>query len=197
MNLIPGFCSPRSPRSCFLLLLCNHPSLIACTFILFATRPATLTSHAILIPPRAAIVTAGTPAICYPGWPVPLNHTNRHHPDQLSYLQVECRSVPNLSILHRHSPAMATSTKEAPPKAPASTSASSKPGTSSTAGIKYEYMFETNKSPTPQLDAILRAIAKHVACEVGDKGDRKLTPAKLAAFYKAVGGDYDCMRCSS
>jgi hypothetical protein len=29
-------------------------------------------------------------------------------------------------------------------------------------------------------------------CEVGDKAECKLTPKKLAAFYKAVGGDYDC-----
>jgi len=28
--------------------------------------------------------------------------------------------------------------------------------------------------------------------EIGDKNDHNLTPAKLAAFYKAVGGDYDC-----
>lgn len=27
---------------------------------------------------------------------------------------------------------------------------------------------------------------------VGDKDERCLTPAKLAAFYKAVGGNYDC-----
>ena len=88
---------------------------------------------------------------------------------------------------------MATSTKEVPPKASASASASdsSRPGT--TGGIKYEYMFQANKSPTQQLDAILRAIARHVACEIGDMNDKKLTPTKLAAFYKAVGGDYDCM----
>jgi hypothetical protein len=53
-------------------------------------------------------------------------------------------------------------------------------------------MFEKNKSPTVQLDALLRAIAKHILLEVGDKHVRHLTPKKLAAFYKAVGGDYDC-----
>lgn len=30
--------------------------------------------------------------------------------------------------------------------------------------------------------------------ELGDKSDHALTPKKLAAFYKAVGGDYDGMR---
>lgn len=49
---------------------------------------------------------------------------------------------------------MATATKEAPPKA----------STSSSPGIKYEYMFEKNKSPTKQLDAILRSIARHIVC---------------------------------
>lgn len=28
--------------------------------------------------------------------------------------------------------------------------------------------------------------------EIGDRQDAQLTPSKLAAFYKAVGGDYDC-----
>lgn len=31
---------------------------------------------------------------------------------------------------------------------------------------------------------------------MGDKADTHLTPPKLAAFYKAVGGNYDCM-CTS
>lgn len=34
-------------------------------------------------------------------------------------------------------------------------------------------------------------------CEIGDKAECKLTPKKLAAFYKAVGGDYDCMLASA
>jgi hypothetical protein len=28
--------------------------------------------------------------------------------------------------------------------------------------------------------------------DIGDRSVRHLTPRKLAAFYKAVGGDYDC-----
>lgn len=29
--------------------------------------------------------------------------------------------------------------------------------------------------------------------EIGDKNEMQLTPRKLAAFYKDVGGNYDCM----
>lgn len=74
----------------------------------------------------------------------------------------------------------------------------------------YEYMFEKDKSPTRTLDALLRAIGQYIVSEkspgqllaqancdhqideIGDKDDTVLTPKKLAAFYRAVGGDYDC-----
>ncbi|KHN95964.1 uncharacterized protein MAM_06069 [Metarhizium album ARSEF 1941] len=59
--------------------------------------------------------------------------------------------------------------------------------------VQYAYMFEKNKGPTKQLDALLRAIARHVMLEIGEKTDNHLTPSKLAAFYKAVGGDYDAL----
>lgn len=59
--------------------------------------------------------------------------------------------------------------------------------------IKYAYMFETDKSPTMQFDALLRSIARFIVVELGDKNDSHLTPKKLAAFYKAVGGDYDSL----
>ncbi|KAL6813424.1 hypothetical protein GGI42DRAFT_349546 [Trichoderma sp. SZMC 28013] len=59
--------------------------------------------------------------------------------------------------------------------------------------IKYAYMFETDKSPTMQFDALLRSIARFIVVELGDKSDSHLTPKKLAAFYKAVGGDYDSL----
>ncbi|KAG5980000.1 hypothetical protein E4U54_006850, partial [Claviceps lovelessii] len=90
------------------------------------------------------------------------------------------------------------------------------PGTA----VQYAYMFEKDKGPTKQFDALLRAIARYVVrnslfyvaqdeswchgtvigrghmekidiLEIGDKSDRHLTPKKLAAFYKAVGGNYD------
>ncbi|PHH68397.1 hypothetical protein CDD83_6130 [Cordyceps sp. RAO-2017] len=61
------------------------------------------------------------------------------------------------------------------------------------AAVQYAYMFEPNKGPTKQLDALLRAIARHIIVELGDKSDTHLTPGKLAAFYKAVGGDYDSL----
>ncbi|KAI6782377.1 uncharacterized protein J7T54_008463 [Emericellopsis cladophorae] len=75
-----------------------------------------------------------------------------------------------------------TASKEAPPQ-----------NAAKGAEIKYEYMFKKDKSPTEQLDALLRAIARHIALEIGDKTEYSLTPAKLAAFYKAVGGDYDAL----
>ncbi|UKZ75346.1 hypothetical protein TrVFT333_003027 [Trichoderma virens FT-333] len=59
--------------------------------------------------------------------------------------------------------------------------------------IKYAYMFEADKSPTMQFDALLRSIARFIVVELGDKSDSHLTPKKLAAFYKAVGGDYDSL----
>ncbi|TWU76354.1 hypothetical protein ED733_006243 [Metarhizium rileyi] len=59
--------------------------------------------------------------------------------------------------------------------------------------VQYAYMFERDKSPTKQLDALLRAIARHVMLEIGEKTDNHLTPSKLAAFYKAVGGNYDAL----
>ncbi|RCI08075.1 hypothetical protein L249_7799 [Ophiocordyceps polyrhachis-furcata BCC 54312] len=59
--------------------------------------------------------------------------------------------------------------------------------------IQYAYMFERNKGPTKQLDALLRAIAHFIIAELGDKTETHLTPAKLSAFYKAVGGDYDAV----
>ncbi|KAG6003105.1 hypothetical protein E4U43_000966 [Claviceps pusilla] len=59
------------------------------------------------------------------------------------------------------------------------------------AAVQYAYMFEKDKGPTKQFDALLRAIARYVILEIGDKSDRHLTPKKLAAFYKAVGGNYD------
>ncbi|KAL6904772.1 hypothetical protein GGI43DRAFT_381173 [Trichoderma evansii] len=59
--------------------------------------------------------------------------------------------------------------------------------------IKYAYMFETDRSPTKQFDALLRAIARFIVTELGDPCDQHLTPKKLAAFYKAVGGDYDSL----
>ncbi|KAK4100617.1 hypothetical protein N658DRAFT_486659 [Parathielavia hyrcaniae] len=58
----------------------------------------------------------------------------------------------------------------------------------------YGYLFTKAKpipAPTPVLDALLRAIASHITGEIGDKSDANLTPAKLAAFYKIAGHDWD------
>lgn len=55
----------------------------------------------------------------------------------------------------------------------------------------YGYLYEANKNPTKVLHALLHAIALYIAHNIGDKRDQTLSPTKLAAFYKAVGGDYD------
>lgn len=98
-------------------------------------------------------------------------------------------------------------------------SGSDAPNDAKPSGIRYAYMFEPNKSPTAQLDALLRAIAAHIVSslaariappsmvslgtvdtnrasgvqcrDIGDKNEMFLTPEKLAAFYKTVGGNYD------
>ncbi|KAK1998453.1 hypothetical protein LX36DRAFT_656533 [Colletotrichum falcatum] len=57
----------------------------------------------------------------------------------------------------------------------------------------YGYLFSPDKAPTPILDSLLRAIALHIITDIGDKHVQALTPQKLAAFYKAVGGDYDSL----
>ncbi|KAJ3496637.1 hypothetical protein NLG97_g2512 [Lecanicillium saksenae] len=64
-------------------------------------------------------------------------------------------------------------------------------GTTPGAAVQYCYMFEDNKRPTKQLDALLRAIAMHIVLKIGDRNELQLTPKKLAAFYRVVGGDYD------
>ena len=79
----------------------------------------------------------------------------------------------------------------------------------------YGFLFEGDKKPTPVLDSLLRGIAIYIVCWVyscftrasdprggmltslqvefvGNKEEKSLTPAKLASFYKAVGGNYDC-----
>lgn len=72
----------------------------------------------------------------------------------------------------------------------------------------YGYLFQPDKKPSPTLDALLRGIADYIVCcttgvlpaitnggqveSIGSKEEKHLTPTKLAAFYKAVGGNYDC-----
>ncbi|KAF4468102.1 hypothetical protein FALBO_5011, partial [Fusarium albosuccineum] len=77
-----------------------------------------------------------------------------------------------------------------PPKTDAPPGASSTPPPPP---IEYTYMYEKDKSPSKLLDALLRAIVRHIVLEIGEKTVCHLTPEKLAAFYKAVGGDYDSL----
>ncbi|KAI9742321.1 MAG: hypothetical protein M1818_003854 [Claussenomyces sp. TS43310] len=57
----------------------------------------------------------------------------------------------------------------------------------------YGYLFEPDKKPTQVLDALLRSIASYTVENIGEKNDQTLSPAKLAAFYKTVGGSYDAL----
>ncbi|RYO80327.1 hypothetical protein DL766_001655 [Monosporascus sp. MC13-8B] len=57
----------------------------------------------------------------------------------------------------------------------------------------YGYLFNKDKTATDLLDAMLRAIANYIACNIGDRKSTGLDPKKLAAFYHAVGGDYDTL----
>ncbi|KAI2641068.1 hypothetical protein GGS21DRAFT_355658 [Xylaria nigripes] len=55
----------------------------------------------------------------------------------------------------------------------------------------YGYLFKEDKSPTDTLDLLLRAIGQYVIDYIGDTNDKQLNARKLAAFYRAVGGDFD------
>lgn len=83
---------------------------------------------------------------------------------------------------------MAAPPKTETPPAPGATSSPPPPPP-----IEYAYMYEKDKSPSKLLDALLRSISRHIILEIGDKNVCHLTPEKLAAFYKAVGGDYDSL----
>ncbi|RKF55314.1 hypothetical protein GcM3_202019 [Golovinomyces cichoracearum] len=55
----------------------------------------------------------------------------------------------------------------------------------------YGYLFQVDKRPTKLLDALLRGIADYIIEKIGDVTDKWLRPDKMAAFYRAVGGNYD------
>ncbi|CAK7244896.1 MAG: hypothetical protein STHCBS139747_006459 [Sporothrix thermara] len=57
--------------------------------------------------------------------------------------------------------------------------------------MQYGYLFQADKAPTPLFAAFLRAMAQHIIDNIGDTNDKSLSPPKLAAFYKAVGYNYD------
>lgn len=44
----------------------------------------------------------------------------------------------------------------------------------------------------PDCDPNIDKLARTQIDNIGDKEDKTLSPLKLAAFYKAVGADYDC-----
>ncbi|CRK47105.1 hypothetical protein BN1723_020185, partial [Verticillium longisporum] len=88
---------------------------------------------------------------------------------------------------------MAAPTAEANSKESASpnNTNATRPESPKTSPAYWGYLFQDDKTPTKTLEALLRAVAKHIMTEIGDKRVHFLTPTKLAAFYRAVGGDYD------
>ncbi|KAI1841394.1 hypothetical protein JX265_007459 [Neoarthrinium moseri] len=81
-----------------------------------------------------------------------------------------------------------------PPTSPPGQSGESKrPPPTAHGKAYYGYLYNKDKTPTALLDALLHAIGKHIETEIGDKSRRIIDRTKLAAFYKAVGGDYDSL----
>ncbi|KAG4254639.1 hypothetical protein FPRO03_06979 [Fusarium proliferatum] len=54
------------------------------------------------------------------------------------------------------------------------------------------YMFRPDKAPTRLFNALNRAMATYIIHNIGAPDVPWLTPQKLASFYRAVGGNYDC-----
>ncbi|KAH8682309.1 hypothetical protein BX600DRAFT_505913 [Xylariales sp. PMI_506] len=86
-----------------------------------------------------------------------------------------------------------------PSKSPPGQSAQPRRGSPPQADGKsyYGYLFNKDKTPTALLNALLRAIGKHIETEIGDKSRTQLDPSKIAAFYHAVGGNYDSLFVSA
>ncbi|KFY12490.1 hypothetical protein V492_03840, partial [Pseudogymnoascus sp. VKM F-4246] len=59
------------------------------------------------------------------------------------------------------------------------------------AAAYYGDLLDSEKKPSRVMVALLTGIAKYIVKNLGDKDTKCLTPPKLAAFYKAVGGNYD------
>ncbi|OBT38581.1 hypothetical protein VE00_11045 [Pseudogymnoascus sp. WSF 3629] len=59
------------------------------------------------------------------------------------------------------------------------------------AAAYYGDLLDSDKKPSRVMVALLTGIAKYIVKNLGDKDTKCLTPPKLAAFYKAVGGNYD------
>ncbi|KAI9796201.1 MAG: hypothetical protein M1833_006452 [Piccolia ochrophora] len=55
------------------------------------------------------------------------------------------------------------------------------------------YLINPDKTATPLLDSFLTGLAKYINAGLEPKNTDCLTPEKLAAFYRAVGGDYDAL----
>ncbi|KAI2469805.1 hypothetical protein F4781DRAFT_206071 [Annulohypoxylon bovei var. microspora] len=102
------------------------------------------------------------------------------HPEPQSQPQSQSQSQPRLQT-------------QSQSKSQSQSQSSQSQSRSSGASVKdyYGYLFHKDKSQTYVLDALLRAIGHYISANIGDENVHELTPKKLAAFYRAVGGDYD------
>ncbi|KAF2458225.1 hypothetical protein BDY21DRAFT_284474, partial [Lineolata rhizophorae] len=55
------------------------------------------------------------------------------------------------------------------------------------------YMFEENKCGTKKLNQLLSGIWDHISKNIDPAEYQDVNPTQLAAFYRAVGGDYDAL----
>ncbi|KAI0893694.1 hypothetical protein F4806DRAFT_146978 [Annulohypoxylon nitens] len=96
---------------------------------------------------------------------------------------------------HQAQPPPQSQPKPQPQPQPQSQSQSSPQSQSRSSGASvkdyYGYLFHKDKLQTYVLDALLRAIGHYIIEKIGEENVHELTPKKLAAFYRAVGGDYD------
>lgn len=64
-------------------------------------------------------------------------------------------------------------------------------GTAVAAQEYWGYLIQPDKSPTPVFEQLLLGVANYINRHIAPWDIQTLTPAKLAAFYRLVGGDYD------
>ncbi|KAL1643170.1 Tricalbin-2 [Didymella pomorum] len=55
------------------------------------------------------------------------------------------------------------------------------------------YLLKTDKCGTPMLDRLLKGIAEVISKKFEPSDSPDLTPSQIAAWYRAVGGDYDML----
>ncbi|KZF22440.1 hypothetical protein L228DRAFT_268904 [Xylona heveae TC161] len=67
------------------------------------------------------------------------------------------------------------------------------PAAAAEAAHYWGFLLKPDKTPSKLLDALLRGVTNHISTEIEPKESTQLTPIKLAAFYRSVGGNYDSL----